>query len=160
ILVTHPDVLADAEFRRDLAQLAGHRIFVATVDRQGHFQLIQITARGQKRIREARLDFERLLKPEPTSPTRRPLLRRPTRGEFPAILGVKPFPLLLSHQVDYRHAAYREGFGAVTITNDGRLLHWSRKGLGGKQLTDQFPGGRMHFLEIDTDGVVRAVMAN
>jgi hypothetical protein len=159
VLVTHADVLADPEFRRTLAQIEGRAIFVATVDRQGHFQLLQVTHRGQKRIREATLDLHRVLKTEAKSP-RRPLIRHPTGGEFPSILGVKPFPLLLSHQVDYRHAAYREGFGAVTVTNDGRLMHWSRKGLGGKQLTDEFPSGRLHFLEIDTEGVVRAVMGD
>lgn len=163
LLITHDDVWADAEFRAAFVarafrpdRAAGDAlVYLATVDRGGHFRLLAVTPRGSKLVREARLDVKRL-----TPPTERPaapLIHHDAGSELPAILSVEPFPLLLSHDTAHRPCAFHPKHGAVTITHDGRLMHWQRAGWAARQVTDQVPRGRIIHFSLDEEGTVRIV---
>ncbi|HJT32611.1 MAG TPA: hypothetical protein VJ783_11255 [Pirellulales bacterium] len=163
LLITHDDVWADAEFRAALVGQvfppdAGGRasLYLATVNRDGQFRLLAVSPRGSKLLREARLDLKRL-----TAPTQRPaapLIHHDAGSELPAILSVEPFPLLLSHDTGHGPCAFHPKHGAVTITHDGRLMHWQRPGWAARQVTDQVPLGRIRHLSLDENGVVRLVV--
>lgn len=164
LLITHDDVWADAEFRAAFVARAfrpdgaagGALHYLATVDCGGHFRLLAVTPRGSKLIREARLDLKRL-----TAPTQRPaapLIHHDAGSELPAILSVEPFPLLLSHDTAHRPCAFHPKHGSVTITHDGRLMHWQRPGWAARQVTDQVPRGRIIHFSLDDEGAVRLVV--
>lgn len=159
VLVTHADVLADAEFRRALTAVVNQPMYLATVDRQGRFRLLQVSRRGQKLIREAQLDLDRLLSPAPQRRTA-PLIRKDAGTDLPAILSVDPFPLLLPHPAEFRLVAFSNQHGAVVLTRDRRLMHWEHQGLGAKQLTDQVPPGRALHGSIDDQGTARFVVGD
>lgn len=162
LLITHDDVWADAEFRAALVgqafppDAAGRAsLYLATVNRDGQFRLLAVSPRGSKVLREARLDLKRL-----TTPTQRPtapLIHHDAGSELPAILSVEPFPLLLSHDTGHGPCAFHPKHGAVTITHDGRLMHWQRPGWAARQVTDQVPRGRVLHFSLDDEGVVRLV---
>lgn len=156
ILITHEDVLADRDFRRALDGLTNRRFYVATVDREGRFCLRVRSGRGTKLIREARFDLDRLLSP-PRRPARA-LIRYDTGSDLPAIFSVKPFPLLLSHQVRFDRFSFHAKYGAVTLTHDGRLMHWAKQGCAAAELTAAVPRGMFRHLSIDDEGIVRVVV--
>lgn len=156
IVITHEDVLADGDFRRALDGLTNRRFYVATVDREGRFCLRVRSGRGTKLIREARFDLDRLLSP-PRRPARA-LLQHDTGSDLPAILSVKPFPLLLPHQVRFDRFSFHAKYGAVTLTHDGRLMHWAKQACAAAELTAAVPRGTFRHLSIDGEGIVRVVV--
>ncbi len=167
VLITHEDVWTDDDFRAELRALldpasgsdaiAGHApLYVATVERGGQFRLRSVSPRGSKRLREARLDLDRLAPPpKPSAP---PLLRHDEGSELPAILSVEPFPLLLTHDPGRGPAAFHRQYGAVTVAHDGRLMHWQKPGWAARQVTDQTPPGRIVHISLDDEGVARLVV--
>src|SRR4051812_3188894 len=58
VLITHADVLKDAEFRRSLAELPATPGFIATVDRAGRFELHPLPLSTAHPICQAQLDIE------------------------------------------------------------------------------------------------------
>ena len=158
ILITQEDVLTDADFRRAVADLGDRQFYMAMVNRSGRFRLLLHCGRGTKTIREAQFDLDRLLSPaaRPTAP----LIQQDAGSDLPTILSVEPFPLLLPHPVTNGRIVYHTTHGAVTLTHDGRLMHWRRAGLAAAQITGPIPPGRLHHLSIDDDGVVRVVVGS
>lgn len=156
ILITHEDVLADPDFRRALDGLTNRQFYVATVDREGRFRLCVRSRRGTKLIREARFDLDRLL-PPPRRPAQA-LIRHDSGSDLPAILSVKPFPLLLPHQVRFDRFSFHPKYGAVTLTHDGRLMHWAKQGCAAAELTAAVPRGSLRHISIDDEGIVRVVV--
>ncbi|HVX12583.1 MAG TPA: hypothetical protein VHC22_15485 [Pirellulales bacterium] len=152
VLITHEDVLADHDFRQALAGLGDRSLFIATVDREGHFRLQLRSARGTKLIREAQFDLKRLLS-RAQSP--QPLIQPATGTDLPLILTTQPFPLLLPHQVDFKRVAFQKEHGAITLTHDRRLMHWRQRGRGAMELTASVPAGEIRHLSLDEHGVVR-----
>src|SRR5262249_22058200 len=95
ILITHADVLADPDFQAALHVLEDEHLHVATVDRDGAFDLLTLSATGRRLVRAAQLNLDKLLA-EPKSPTAAnpaPLIRETAPG-LPAIFGSIPFPML------------------------------------------------------------------
>lgn len=156
ILITHPDVLADAEFNVALSSLPVDLLFVATVDRDGRFQLFSRTSAGRRLITDAKLDLEALFtQRRPATP----LIATPNRATLPAIFAVDPFPMWLPCAVKPAHAMASDTFGLVGISNDGRLLQWTSPSKQGRQLTAALPPGRPLglFREYAKLPVIRAV---
>ena len=96
VIVTSEDVAADHDFQQSLAALELPSVLLATVSREGRFRLVSQGRRGSKLLREATLDLDKLL----ARPARRqaPLIDPAVPAGLPAILSVRPFPLLLSYQ--------------------------------------------------------------
>ena len=92
VIVTGEDVAADHDFQRSLAALELPSVLLATVSREGRFRLVSQGRRGSKLLREATLDLEKLL----ARPARRqlPLIDPAVPAGLPAILSVRPFPLV------------------------------------------------------------------
>lgn len=156
VLVTTADTLADPDFQRALAELELAALHVATVDRDGTFRLLLVSRQGRKVLREARFALDELLAPRHASP-----LVDPARLEgLPAIFSVKPFPLLLAHQFEPTRAWSVAGQGALSVTRDRRLLHWTLPYQGGRQVSETLPEGDLLWAatEPDQHGMVHAVV--
>ena len=148
VLITGEDVLADPEFRRNLAESGPTPMYVAVLGRDGGFQLVARTERGQKLVREAVLTLDELLETKPDGPAAK-IIDPKTDPRLPAILKLKQFPLRLSHPVDPKRAfvcptAWDEDEFIVTLTHDRRLMVWNNPKVGGVQATDRLPPGRLH----------------
>jgi MoxR-vWA-beta-propeller ternary system protein len=140
ILVTHPDVMADEDFLKALAPYREKLNYLATVDRDGSFALWALSRRGMKLVRQAKLSLDQILSPPvPRGPRTSPPLLSEEDRRLPAILYADPFPFLLPHRANPRTSAVSQKLGLVTVTDDGRLLHWQTATRGGRQLAARLP---------------------
>ncbi|MBI2192949.1 MAG: hypothetical protein HYU36_13295 [Planctomycetes bacterium] len=155
ILVTHADVSADAEFLEALKAFDNATLYVATVERDGNFQLLQRTPHGYKLLREARLDLEQLLAPRPSGKPARTLIAPEVDPDLPLIFSVRPFPLQLPcFQHEYRAVLHAPSHGVVAVARNRRLLHWKTPGQGAREITAQMPAGPIHWLSVGEQGLV------
>ena len=157
LLVTHPDALADPDFRAALAALPDADFYAATVDRDGTFRFLHATANGQTLLREAKLALDTILSPERQAgavPLRDPSINT----DLPAVLTLEPFPLLVPHPVNPRRAIHSPKHGVLTITDDGRLTQWTASYRGPKQLSAAVPAGKLVKLLIYNDAEVLALI--
>ena len=155
VLITSDDVLGDFEFQRQLASCEFEQLYIATVSRSGRYRLVVRSRRGEKVLREATFEIDKLL----ATPPRRPKLIDPAATVEPAILSREPFPLLLSVPLEVERSWHVEGVGVFTYTRDGRLLHWSHPARGGTQLAAGLPAGRLLACQpTATDGKTLAVI--
>jgi hypothetical protein len=141
VVITCDEVLNDGEFREELATVEADSYFLATVGCDGQFALSLRTSAGRKSVCQAHLELNEMLAPVKTSA--RPLIDDQRDPSLPLIFGVCPFPLLLPHVVNFERAWHVEDFGALAITSDRRLMHWSRAGQGARELADDMPRGKV-----------------
>ena len=142
VIVPAEDVAADHDFQQSLAALELPSVLLATVSREGRFRLVSQGRRGSKLLREATLDLEKLLAP----PVRRraPLIDPSVAAELPAILAVRPFPLLLSYQPFDPARAWKAPWGGIlSISKDRCLFHWQAADRGARLLSDRLPQGAL-----------------
>ena len=150
VLVTHRDTLADPDFRRLLALSPRPPGFVATVDREGTFQLHALPLAHRPPSCEAKLDLQPLFAERPLAT---PLLDPALAPGLPLIFGVRPFPLLLP--VTGKIETIGSGkTGTVVVTRDRRILIIQGKNEGALQLAGGIPRGKTIWLRSDTDGQV------
>ena len=142
VLVTCEEALADPEFQPLAAACPLDVLHVVTVARDGRLRLLVRSRRGTRVVREAILDAAKLLAAGPAPKPVRPLFE-PASHDLPAIFGVDPFPLRLSHQADVERTWRVDGVGAFTFTEDGRLLFWDDRHLGARQIATGLPRGRL-----------------
>ncbi|RLS72559.1 MAG: hypothetical protein DWI01_04030 [Planctomycetota bacterium] len=142
VLVTCEEALADPEFQPLAAACPLDVLHVVTVARDGRLRLLVRSRRGTRVVREAILDAAKLLAAGPAPKPVRPLFE-PASHDLPAIFGVDPFPLRLSHQADVERTWRVDGVGAFTFTEDGRLLFWDDRRLGARQIATGLPRGRL-----------------
>ena len=140
VLVTSDDTLADPAFQRALEQNLSGTLYLASVARDGRFELHQYSRAGRKRLSMAQLPLEEILKDRPTAAA----LRDNKKSPLPAIFNANPFPLLLSTQVDLENSWYVDGWGVLTLSRDGRLLFWDKPAHGARQLAAGLPQGVIH----------------
>lgn len=76
----------------------------------------------------------------------------------PAIFYADPFPFFLLHTANPSLSAASEQHGLVAATEDGRLLHWHKPGLGARQLTSLVPRGKVRLVSIDEESGVAFVV--
>ena len=112
---------------------------------------------------ELRIDPERLRtgraheNDAPASSTpRAPLVDPKTLAGLPAIFRVQPFPLLLPVTGKLERTT-PVGEGGLCVTEDRRLLQWSRAGHGARQLLADLPGARTCFLDGTENGGILVV---
>ena len=158
VLVTTVDGLADKAFQRILGEQDVLPMHIATVSRDGDFQLLEQTGRGKKVLRSATLDVDDLRTKKSQSPA---LINRDYADKLPAIFRAERFPLLLSHNVDPHRTWRVDPFGVLSITNDRRLMFWTRRGVGGMQISDELPKGNLLWhSHVSPDGRTLAVIGN
>lgn len=159
ILVTSSQSFADPEFMKGFenAKIAGREniLFVATVDEQGQFELWSLGGRGRKRWRKSILPLEDITPKNNEKKPGRPLFNEIHNPILPEILYQRPFPIRLpQYNLRYSDARSKSRYGTVSITKDGRLLHWDSPDRGGFQMTDQLPSGHKSWFTIDDNGLV------
>lgn len=147
VLVTTDDTLADADFQRDLYEAKLPPLYIATVGRDGKFELTQRSSRGSKVISRAQFDLDEVLAPRPgAKPLHEP-------QEFlPAFFAQAKVPLRLSHPVDPQRSWFVHPGMVVTYTRDGRLLLWNNPGHGAVTLREKLPAGELHWCSSILDG--------
>ncbi|PQO33627.1 hypothetical protein [Blastopirellula marina] len=142
ILVTTQDVLEDESFQQALAKTSFPAMYLAVVQRDGEFRLIEKNERGRKAICSVQLDLDRVLaRPRHKSP---PLFDSELRKDLPAIFSVQPFPLLVSVNLPQNQLIDLEAQGVLGITKDGFLCHWhSEEFLGAQAWPVDAPAGKL-----------------
>jgi len=138
VLVTHPDALNDPEFRQALTNNPVAPGFVATVDRNGRFELFSLPLGRRQPLCEADLDLATIFEDKTTPALIDPALA----ANLPAIFSVAPFPFLLPFQgrVD-RWAKGPDGF-TYAVLHDRRLVRFQNHETGGRLLASELPPGK------------------
>lgn len=167
VVVTGEDVLADFEFRRCLGELRLPSCYLVTVTRTGHIRLLQRTARGERVLKQAKLDVDQILAGPPKQIPK--LLDKSIDPRLPAICRVRPFPLLLSPQVKEENCGGftmmpHSGITAACllgVTGDHRLMCWNDSTLGAVQFSDRMPPGKLvwHSTEVTSLGSIQVLIA-
>jgi hypothetical protein len=149
VLITHRDALADSEFRRALAEHPAAPGFVATVDRDGQFELHALPLAHRPALCQAELDLKTIFAEPPTVAP----INVEVDPSLPAIFGVAPFPFLLplAGKVDFWTQAPDELVYAVL--NDRRLVQFRDQRAGARVLAGELPGGRTLWMECDGTAV-------
>lgn len=161
ILVTARDAATDPEFRNQLAEAGLTGLHIATVNRQGDFELFERTCHGEKQLAAQKLSIDEILEPPVKSPDRPAsavLLRPEYDPELPAILSVDPFPFRLPHGLKRGRAWLLPGGQVAAITPDGRLMLWDEKGVAARQLSDCLPPGEVIYRGSDSSGGIRVIV--
>lgn len=150
VIVTGEDVLCDPEFRQCLTNQRMANLYVIAVTREGDLRLLQRTRQGERVLRQAKLDLNQILAGPPRS---RPKLRNGSIDpRLPAICRMQPFPLYLTHQIDWdscgvvhplQSANLQRADHLLSVTHDRRLMLWLYDGFGPLQLSDQLPAGKL-----------------
>ncbi|MCO6046614.1 hypothetical protein NG895_22170 [Aeoliella sp. ICT_H6.2] len=143
IVLMPADALADPAVKQSLRALVAARVYVATVDRQGEFQLSERGMRGEKVIRRAKLSLDQLMSDSSQVKDTQELDR------LPAIFRVERFPLRLPAQLDNKSSWSIGNWGALSVSSDGRLLRWTEPKKGGEQLNDRMPKGKLWWASPD-----------
>ncbi len=149
-IITHREIVDDADFHARLAQANFERGFLLLVDRDGSVELHRLPWGAQRPIAEVRVDPADLM----GGGFRRPeSLVTTSSDDLPAIFRQQPFPLRMPVTGKIDHAiAVKEG--GVCITKDHRLFAWEKNGLGARQLATDLPAGKTVWLKRNHDGRV------
>lgn len=161
ILVTARDAASDPEFQKQLADAGLTGLHIATVTRQGDFELFERTSHGEKQLAAQKLSIDEILEPSAKSPDRpasASLLRPEYDPELPAILSVDPFPFRLPHGLKRGRAWLLPGGQVAAITPDGRLMLWDEKDVAARQLSDCLPPGEVIYRGSGSSGGIRAIV--
>lgn len=159
ILITHRDVLQDATFQRALAAASFEMLYLAIVDREGHFELLR-HPHGGTPVCQARMNIEDLWpSPAAAAGAPQPLLGRAANRDLPISLSCAPFPLLLSVRGKVQAAASTHTGGGICVMQDGRLLQWEALG-GARTIASGLPGGKTLWLGIMADAAICVIKAH
>ncbi|HEX5219615.1 MAG TPA: hypothetical protein VFZ59_08610 [Verrucomicrobiae bacterium] len=144
VLITHRDVLEDPDFRRALSEHSEALGFVATVDREGHFELHGLPLARRPPLCEAVLDLATVF-PEETAV---PLIKTEIDPALPAIFGVRPFPFLLplAGKIDC-WVKGSDGF-TYALLNDRRLVQFRDLRKGARELASDLPSGKTVWMDV------------
>jgi len=150
VVITHRDALRDQQFVQALASVTLEKCYLATVDRDGLFQLHQHPFHGQKPLSQATIPLDELWQPpgRPVRP-RAPLIDRRHDPELPLIFGVRPFPLLLPVRGKLDKVAALKHGGGVAVVDSRTLVHWQNENEGARTLTCSLPPGKTVWLHGD-----------
>lgn len=161
VLVTGEDVLADREFRFQLAECELPPTYISALGREGEYRMIARSVRGERTLREAVFSLEQLFGESKRSA---PLINESVDPKLPAILRLKRFPLRLSHHVDPRNMMAipdpdRDGPRVLAVTRDRRLMLWDARNQGARQLAERLPERHVLWWDAEDDGtLVRCVI--
>jgi hypothetical protein len=145
VIITHPDTLADREFRRALAGYTGPADYVATVDRDGRFELHALPLAHRQPLCEADLDLGAILDERAAVV--------PTRMEadpnLPAIFGMVPFPFLMTLTGNVSCRTKGPDASSYAVMEDRRLVQFGDQQSGARILASDLPPGPTLWMECD-----------
>ncbi|QDV17512.1 hypothetical protein Pan153_21650 [Gimesia panareensis] len=139
VLLITEDTWHDQEFQSALQATDLELLHIATVKRNGHFQLIEKSPRGNKIVCELELDLETLFADSPA--TTNSLVNREGFEGLPAILSTQPFPLNLAYSFyqGKQTSWWVPGYGQIGVTDSGLLLYWPKSHAGAQLLAYGIP---------------------
>lgn len=157
LVITSDDAYSDAEFLRNMRESELAETFVAVIDRNGRFELLQLNMQGQKLIRQAKFQLEDLF----ATPQRAHSITRSHDDSLPAIFAEQTFPLRLSHETTQGRIAIMGEEITISLSTDGRLMLWTDREHGALQLSDAIPKGEIQWLPMmcDNDTFACAIAA-
>ena len=135
VLITTSDVLESSEFRQTLDKTCIGDLWLIVVERDGRLKVLQRTRQGISVRKQLQLPLDEIL----SRRTAEKIRRTDLPDDLPAIFHLASFPLLLSHQIRIGRL-WKWGESAIAVTDDGRLMHWTEKGLGARQLASGLCG--------------------
>lgn len=135
VLITTSDVLESSEFRQTLDKTCIGDLWLIAVERDGRLKVLQRTRQGTSVRKQLQLPLEEILSRRTVEKIRRTDLP----DDLPAIFHLATFPLLLSHQIRIGRL-WKWSESAIAVSDDGRLMHWTEKGLGARQLATGLSG--------------------
>jgi len=164
IIIVHEETWNDPEFKRTFRSNDIPKCYIATVNREGTFNLLSYTSQSIKAIRTATLDLKDLFQQQKT---RRTLVDPKRHHDLPAIFYVEPFPLLLPHRFSQQNAwiVRKEPLSPnylFSISFDRRLMAWKSKECAAQQISIDIPGSKLVWASSlpDVDDCVRAVVSS
>lgn len=153
VLVTHRDCFTDPDFQRQLADVDWKRFYIATVERDGSFELFAHPNR-QKPLCQAEIALEELFaqRPEEAAKTEPTLKERKQDTTLPLILNVKPFPFLLPALGKIQLSCQLENEAGLAVVADRRLVGWDSPVKGARTLIEKVPPGKALWLGTTEQG--------
>ena len=131
------------------------QVYQAAVHRSGRTRLSVRTAAGCRQLKEVQLDLDSLLAPKKKATAPGDSLRRAGHDALPAIIPVRPFPLLLPHHLEIEEAWLPGHDGPVLCRpRDRRLMLWENPRQAGMMLHDSLPAGRLLWSGVAASGKV------
>ena len=136
ILITHPNVLADPEFRQ-LTRKAADKVpfFVVTVNELGELEFLARTGNGERSLQRIQLDLDKITREGKKNRLRPKSRKLPIDPSLPTILAFEQFPLLLAHSLVEKKTWSSENGDVVTLSR-GLLFHYERRDRGARLIHD------------------------
>lgn len=160
VLITQRDVAQDPAFRRSLQAAKFDTLYLATVDRDGSFELLR-SPHTAVPVCRAQVNVDDLLPAPPTPDKSRPvLIDRAAHPELPLIFSASPFPLLVSVRGNVQASVNTSETGGLCVLQDHRLMRWRERGLGAQTVSSNLPNGRTVWLGELADGSVCVVKSH
>lgn len=143
IVVTHRDTLDDPEFRKALTKPGSIPNYIATVDREGQFELHGLPLSSRPPLCQATVDLKRIFPPDAGPPPMAPKLN----PDLPWILSLRPFPFLLP--VAGTPDIWIQGPGGLqyVVLNDRRLVRYQDPRKGAQELARDLPPGKSAWMD-------------
>jgi hypothetical protein len=145
ILITSEGFLQDPVTNAYFQRVKDQLNFLATVNRNGHIQLIRLTKGRQQLLNEARINLDELVYGMGNKAK-----RQYPQGTPPAIMLQDEFPLYYPTskvKMDYENTFLTANNRVVIISQDRRVLCWPAKNKGAVELIDSLPHGTYCFAE-------------
>jgi MoxR-vWA-beta-propeller ternary system domain bpX0/MoxR-vWA-beta-propeller ternary system domain bpX1 len=140
VLITNRDTIDDPEFKAMLAQCNPEKLYIATVDRNGAFQLFLHPNRTSL-LCKATISLD-VLFPKTGQSKRESLRDERINIDLPLSLSVRPFPLLLTVFGKVEKAMALPSYGGIAAMQDRQLLFWPDINRGASLLLDNLPRGK------------------
>ena len=152
VLITQRDAAQDPVFRRSLQAAKFDTLYIATVDRDGSFELLRMPHSAAPLCR-AQVNVDDLLPAPPSQDKSRfVLIDRAAHPELPLIFSASPFPLLVSVRGNVQAAVNTSEHGGLCVLQDHRLMQWREYGQGAQTVTSNLPNGKTLWLGELADG--------
>ncbi len=161
VILTHRDALADPNFRRALDRQRvppGVELLVASVDRDGRFELQLYPSGGKPPLCEAiiRLDEIQRAPEKPAGKPKQvlppaPLLDPRSPGDLPVILSLPRLPFLLSVRGEVPASCVAPDGRTFAVSKARCLLSWKEAQYGATVLAAGLPPGRTLLLQAEAD---------
>lgn len=160
VLITCQRAWADNNFRRWLHSLGPEELYAFLVERDGSFQLVQHTRRGDKVLRQAKLELDQFLEPRQDNKPAAPIYQPSLEGELPHIIKQEPFPLRVPQNVEWTNAWLDPACGVFAVTRRKQLQFWNIPSRGPVILKHRLPARSVLWAEAVDQGHVLAVVGN
>lgn len=167
VIITTETAIADPDFQRALSELSIAPIYLATVNREGEFELWAKGTRGTKHVTSLKLDLEDLLKrPARSKPATEALVDSKIDSNLPFFFHADPIPFRLPVQItsdrrkeqvwsvrlpEGRHpvrtanpaptSSVSPMYGVMALTRDRRIMLIDESYSGGRQIATGVPFG-------------------